>query len=610
MTRPTQRLDWVADPLDSKAVRCKWYGAGWHYTLVWGDGASERVLFWQPPVKHAYPTVGNYTIVARSDLHEDYTASVVVTLRDYLRPPLSVQLVEGTRNRVRLTLPHVAEPVRFEVDWGDGQVTEHGASDTDPEHEYPDNFAGRPTILVRDMPARRTNSIVGPDMPEPPPPESDARMQFRTTKGKPDWTGVLELFGFPPRTTVDLGPAGNRNMTPPGTVTTDGNGYASREYTLLDDTWQFDDWWQVYARWTDPTTKRWRQKFLPIQWCEYAGGPYDDPTQLGPCWKPVISGKGTARNPCNEFPLLVDWDIAAPQVITLYTATPGPIGDWNVDWGNGVTQSAPAANGLLRVTHDYGQIKNVWVTVTRPDGRVARRRLRQMEPRFETWTDGSLAIFWQYEQHINEPPCALKDCDPYTVVRIDAGDGRPLQQRARPSLHCPDRSGNGISYGAPGEYRIAVYAPMSATRYGTHVQKTRGIGEGEFEIKADEPAPNPLSQTFHVGNIAQPGRYTAQFRITNNSDRPVPWLLEFTLAPPAVLADVQSWVGTATKHDLGDGRWRVTCDQPARARDPFPVEITVDPCGNPRMWPADVRLEPAPTDPQSTPDSNESHTDD
>lgn len=601
MTKPTSRLNWLPDPVNPLALRAAWVGAGWHYTLEWGhltdsgEPAQDAMMWWDPPVYHLYPRAGRFTLIGRPGLPNSSPVSTVVTLRTKLKPEPRFELLEDGRS-VRASLERHDDDVRYRIDWGDHTVTEHDVNDLAPVHQYSPGI-GKPTITVHDLPAKRQATFVGPEIPEPPPPEAEPRMQFRTTTGKPEWMGMLELFGFPPRTTVDLGPAGSYTydglggqLTPPGQVTTDANGYASREYKLLEDKWQFDDWWQVYARWTDPTTQRWRQMWLPIQWCEYAGGPGDDPTEVGPCWRPIVGGEGTPRNPCNQFPLLVDWDIPAPHVITLFTATPGPQGDWSVDWGDGTTETVAAPEGRLRATRNYGGIKNVWVTVTRPDGRVARRRLRQMEPRFETWKDGSLAIFWQYEEHINEPPCTLKDCDPYTVVRIDSGDGRPLQQRARPSLHCPERSGNGISYAAPGTYQVAVYAPMSVTRYGTHVQKTRGHGEGEFEIREEQPAPNPLTQTFHVGDTTKPGRYTARFEITNSAEGPVPWQLEFTLAAPAVLADVQSWVGTATKHDLGGGRWRITCDAPARPRDPFPVEITVQPCGNPRIWPTGITL--------------------
>lgn len=598
MTRPTSRFEWWPDPLNPHAIRALWVGAGWHYTLEWGhvgsDGkpATDAVMFWEViPKHHVYPQAGRYTLIGRPGLPHANPVSADITLRNTLKPEAAFELL-GDQRSVRATLERHDELVRYRIEWGDGTVTEHDVNDLTPAHEYPAGF-GTPKITVHDLPARRQATFVGPEIPDPPDRESDPRMQFRTTKGKPDWLGELELFGFPPNTAVELGPAGSSSggYTPPGTVTTDGSGYASREYKLLDDLWLFDDWWQVYARWTDPVTKRWRQMWLPIQWCEYAGGPSDDPTKVGPCWQP-----STPRIPCNQFPLLVDWEIAAPHVITLYTATPGPPGDWQVDWGDGTTETVAAPEGRLRVTRDYGGIRNVWVTVTRPDGRVARRRLRQMQPRFETWNDGSLAIFWQHEEHANvkEPPCNLKDCDPYTVVRIDSGDGRPLQQRARPSLHCPDSSGNGISYAAPGTYQIAVYAPMSVTRYGTHEQKTRGHGEGEFDIREDRPAPHPLTQSFHVGQTSQRGSYTAWFVITNPSDAAVPWELEFTLDAPAVLSEVSCWRGEATKTDLGAGRWRITGTTPVPSRDTTRLDITVDPCGDPRVWPTAISLPPAP----------------
>ncbi|WP_367139620.1 hypothetical protein [Saccharothrix sp. HUAS TT1] len=584
MTKPTSRLDWFPDPTDPLAVRAAWFGAGWHYTLEWGDGTRDRLLFWQPPRRHVYPAPGRYTAVATAELAHSKPVSMQVVLRPTLTPQAGFELIPDT-TRVRATLEHHDEQVLYRVDWGDGRVSQHDVHDLAPEHEYLPGI-GTPTITVVDVPARRTGRFTGPEIPDPPLPESGPRTEWRLTT--PLGSGRLDLHGFPAHTTVELGRAGwGSGSTPPGTVVTDAHGRAARDYTLwpTNAPW-LDDWQSIHVRWTDPDNGRFRQRWQPVQVCEWLGGPKHDDTV---CQEPNPSQRNSPRNPCNELPLTVDWEIGSPQIVTL-TCAPAVDGTWTVEWGDDVTDQVPVQRGgFFTATHDYGRLREVWPKVTDPRGRVGRRRLRQIRPKPRTWTDGSLAIFQEWEQHVAD--CAyLGYCDPYSVMRVDCGDGRPLAQVHRPSLVCPDRSGNGFSYAAPGSYLVTIHGPMSEPVTYTHVQKTKsGLGEAEFPIR--EPA-NPLTQTFHVGDVSKPDRYTAWFEITNSATEPVPWRLDFTLAAPARLADVRSWVGTASVTDLGGGKWRITCDTPARPRDPFRVEITVEPCGSPRVWPADIHLSP------------------
>lgn len=575
MTKPTSELYWRPDPVSGRAIWAKWVGASWHYRLDFGDGHAVNLAFWQPPVKHGYAQPGTYTMAATPDLPGGTPVRTQVTVRSTREPEATFTLIDGT-TRVRATLGRVADPVRYLIEWGDGTSSEHGAGDWNPEHSYSAGF-GTPTITVHDQPARRTAQFTGPDIPDPVP--SGPRTHW-TPLPDEGW-GRLTLVGFPANTTIELGRGGE---TGPGSVTTDASGSASRAYQLWVPRFKFDEWRSIYVRWTDPDTKLFRQMWQPVQICEWIGGPKH--AFPGCCWYPQPDEREFPRNPQNEFPITLDWATGAPHRVTV-TVDPAENGRYQIAWEDSVQETVTVANGVLEETHDYGSIRDVWVIITAPSGKVARRRLRQIKPLPRTWTDGSLAIFQEYEEHSNTLG-VVKACDPYGVIRADLGDGRPLVQFHRPSGVCPDRAGNGFSYAAPGNYQVTMYGPMSKPVTYIHQQKMRDHrGQGDYIIRHD--ALNSLSQTFHVNELKTTW-YSAWFTITNTADQPTPWTLEFTLDQPAVLKDVSSWRGTATKHDLGQGRWRITCDQPAPANDSVRLDITVDPCSDPRIWPENTQV--------------------
>lgn len=586
MTRPTSYLSWIADPADAHAVRVRWVGAPWHYTIHWGDGTTDRVLFWQGAKKHTYPKRGTYTVTCIADIHEELTISDKITVRDTLKPKAVFELIEGTRT-VAATLALVDLPIGYEVQWGDGRVTEHNEHDLGPQHEYPAGI-GTPLITVVDRPARRVGVFEGPQIPDDDPePEPKPRTVWRATSSH--GAGRLELFGLPPSHSVELGGAGYGDYrTPPATITTDGNGRARRDYTLWNPKhpWM-DDWLSIPVRWLDPGSGRWRQLFQPVQICEWIGGPRANPNK-GTCWEPYSFGEGHARHPCNDIPLTIDWELGAPYRITVRSA-PAENGTWTVRWTSGGTpETVEVTRGFFEASHDYGSNQKVWIVVTDPSGAKARRLLRPLEPRFEVWKGDTLAIFQKYRNHTENPCERGSDCDPYQVMRLDAGDGRPLAEVMVPAFVCPDRSGNGLEWASPGTYEVRLYAPMTDTISHPHQVRTRsGRGDSEFPIKQDVYPPTLVSQTFHVGAL-NPTSYTGWFEIKSESTQDQPWTLEFTLDAPALLADIYCWRGTATKHDLGGGRWRITCDQNVKAGDPTKLDITVDPCGSPRVYPSDV----------------------
>lgn len=592
MTRPTERLLWVPDPLSGLALRAKWVGAPWHYTIEWGDGTSERVTFYQPPVRHQYSAPGRYQLVVRSDLNTEHTLAETVTVRAAITPHATFTLIPGSTS-VRAELERLDEHVRYRIEWGDGRTTEHTAEDLAPVHEYLPG-TGAPRITLTDLPARRSASFIGPQIPDPPDPEPAPRSSWRITN--PQGTGVLELHGFPAHTRVDLGRGGGwPESTPAGSVTTDASGYASRDYTLwgTPEYGWLDDWRSISIRWTDPDTGRFRQMWQPVQWCEWQG--VRATPNEGCCWHPFSFGKGSPRNPYNDFALWLDWEIGTPYRVAVLSSQV-PNGRWRIEWEPGVVEEFDVAGNHFRVEHDYGSNRDVWIVVTAPDGATARRRLRQVQPIFETWKDGSLAIFQAYENH-GQQLGEVRDCDPYSVMRVDAGDGRPIDQMHRPSFVCPDRSGNGLRYAKPGRYRVIVYAPMSEPVSYVHDQAARGAGvEAEFDIRDEEVRRVArLEQTFHVGALHE-NSYTAWFEISTPGSEPVPWQIEFTLDEPARLAGAECWRGEVTVTELGQGRTRITGQQPLTPGEATRLDITVDPCGQLRVWPTDVAVHsPAPS---------------
>lgn len=90
---------------------------------------------------------------------------------------------------------------------------------------------------------------------------------------------------------------------------------------------------------------------------------------------------------------------------------------------------------------------------------------------------------------------------------------------------------------------------------------------------------------FHVGALKD-----GWFEVRNPHDEPAPFGLVFELAAPAVLAEVDSWGGTASAHPLGPGRWRIDHDRPVPPQGSVRVDITVRPCGDPRRWPTNVQV--------------------
>lgn len=569
MTRPTSRLEWWPDVRDPHAIRARWIGAPWHYTLEWGhlgeDGkpATDSVMFWQViPVRHAYPKGGRYTLIGRPGLTNSTPTSVVVTLRDKLNLEATFELLDDGRS-VKATLERHDDNVRYQIEWGDGRTTEHDVHDLAPVHEYPWGL-GKPKIKVTDLPARRTATFTGPEIgPQPGPHVIDGFYFDHTPSEENPRRFTLRGGGLEPGDEITWYPW---HVSWYRDVVADTNGQIHDTIDIPASYWSDWDVWRSYTV----------------------------STPTGRVHVPLHAPRAVAGEPDVTYQIHVDGD---PKKVEI-SATPAMLGSHDINFGDGKSTTVEVTALPLRARHTYTGSGPYTVTVTLPDGRTATGRVQATHPCPPCYNEnypGRCAIDWW----ITGNWCGRcgGDSDAYAPVMIDNGF-HPPHQLHKTCEGSPWHTGYGYGGFPAGwytfEYRTALEPAANHQVYIAKTSKIKRPGGAwieENDVKGDYPPPsNPLTQTFHVGETSTPGRYTARFQITNNGDVEVPWQLDVTLAAPAVLADVQSWVGTATKTDLGGGRWRITCDRPARVKDPWPVEITVDPCGDPRVWPTEVSL--------------------
>ena len=268
-----------------------------------------------------------------------------------------------------------------------------------------------------------------------------------------------------------------------------------------------------------------------------------------------------------------------------------------------------------------------------PDPREARQvRARWVgAPALHTiyWGDGSSdrVLPWQgARQHVYAEPGR------YEATAVAATAATAATVVVRPSTELPVRA----ELAAPNRVRLTLpdliepdwlieWGDGTATRHAdTTAEHTYPWGHGLTRITVTdrpgrrrarltgptigaEPEPDPepdaglLRDGFwwehvggrdgvlHVGALND-GWYDGWFEVRNPHDEPAPFGLVFELAAPAVLAEVDSWGGTASAHPLGPGRWRIDHDRPVPPRGSVRVDITVRPCGDPRRWPTNVQV--------------------
>lgn len=541
-------LLWWADPVDPLAVWAICPTAHAPYTLYWDDGASTRMAASSAPIRHTYSQPDQYLLVAITP--QAATADVVVRGER----ADTVFTLDSDERTVTAALPPLPEPVLYQVDWGDGTVTKHDATDLSPAHTYRIGF-GSPTITVTDVPARWTTRYTGPTISGVP------RIVFRPDPSKRG-IGRIDLAGLPPGVTLAM--ENNRDFkkawSDPVDVGPDGT--AAFDLTLW--TWPSSDWWR-WARvtWTDPDTHEPRQLTQHMRICEWTTDQYGHCA----CYQ-------------NQIPITIDWDTDHPYVITA-TAAPIPPGDYTISWGDGhTTPYTVREEQRLDATHDYGSNQCAWISITGPPG-TGHRFVRPLPIQSIEDTDYGPVLWWAIET--GEPGTV----DPYRPVRIDPGDGRwPIIDTLAPSVDPQYKCGTGWNYaGGAGTWTSRISAPMTDEFEFTYTQyMDRGYGGTDYDIPPDRLT---LSWQFVVGTVTDTS-YTGSFTLAKTTAYPGDWYMEFRLGPGETLTDAGPHIIT----DLGDLWWRITGTVPVPGFDKLQFDIRVEPATKPPVFPLDVRTVP------------------
>lgn len=346
--KPVPRLDWSPDAADPLAVRLKWLGSGWHYTIKWGDGSEDRVLWYDPPKRHRYEAEGTYQVVCVSDLHAEWTISGEVTVRAFKTPEATAVHVGGGLVRLDITDPGV--PVLHRITWGDGTgAVEYGAGMLAPTHQYALG-SPQPTITIVDVPARRTTKVAGP----PIPPEPVGK--------RPEWS--FHPTYLPPQNhskpTSIQGSFHGRNLKP-------GTEYEVRM------SWSSSP--DNYARATSDAQGRVECVIASeTGWTVQSGqfyGPYrhffayetSDPA--GTFTRIPLVNRQDGLAPVTWY---YTFDPVDPWRLYLSVQSPQR-GEYTVDWGDGNTETVPCDGLVCAAAHQYDRsVSGATITVTAPDG--------------------------------------------------------------------------------------------------------------------------------------------------------------------------------------------------------------------------------------------------
>lgn len=534
--KPASEVIWSPDALHPHGAWLRWAGSGWHYTIHWGDGATDRVTSWDKSVRHVYDAAGTYTAVCVSDLHHDWTAAASITVRDQTTVAAAVSLVEPGSNQVRADLARVPDPVRYRIGWGDGTVTEHDGNDLAPVHQYawdtPD-----PSITVMDVPARRQTRLTGPSIgPAPDPPVDGFYLEYvDAASGSRRFR--LRGGGIPPGETVTWYP---NTMAWYRDLTADESGTVTDEIDIPNGI----------------------NEYLDYRWLSFGIVGSSVPRQYIPVHPPRAE-IGLADL---TYQINVDGD---PSTLE-FSASPAMLGTHRIDYGDGTTATIDVQTLPLRARHTYAAgTEEVTATVTLPDGRTAKRRVTgytPADPCFNHYYPGSCTVCWFFSgwpEH-NCPPGGYRGSEEYSPVLIDNGYHPP---------HVVHRPENGsawhvaFGYTMPvGQYNFqytttftsAVDHPIAITKAGPKYLDRPPV---ELVLLPEvEPGADAAITAWFGDTTEWDGGYSGHFHITNHTGSPVPWKIEFTLPAPARLREV--WPATASMTDLGEGRWRIWSTHP------------------------------------------------
>lgn len=558
MTRPAPEIVWDPDPDDAHTVWAVGRGLGWHYTLYWGDG-TQRDMTWQSQaVPKTYTVPGTYSVVAVSSLHSTWTASAEVAVREFTSPPTPGSSLDG--RAVTLTMPDVADPVRWRVAWGDGVTSEHTGRTA--EHDYPWGF-GAPQITVTDLPSRRSVRFTGPEIgPEPPPPPAGYQgfcFEFLDNDGNRR-RFALHGGGLPAGEEVTFYASASQLWF--RTLTADAAGEV-HDTVDVDIPYGDTDMWWSYA--VSTTTRG--LVFVPLR---------------GPAFE-----RGDPQ---------VTYQLSAGDTRTIeFTAHPPLAGEYHVDYGDGHDETVHVEKVPLLTSHRYGGSGTQFeVTVTFPDGRVATRTVtgsNPCPPCFNPHYPGSCTVGW-YITGGYCGACGQNGGEHFSPVEIRD------HYHAAARVHLPDNPGGSgwhNVYGFGGftagqytfDYRTALQPPWSHPvtigKSGTRRHRRT------IELYPIDDETQHLTAWFGLDE-AWDGGYRGTFHVHNHTSTEVRgWHVEFSLADPAVLRD--AWPD-AELVELGQGRWRITSTRTMAAGTDAAVTARVEPPGKTRQFPDDIQASP------------------
>ncbi|HLT10302.1 MAG TPA: cellulose binding domain-containing protein [Micromonosporaceae bacterium] len=559
--KPAPMLQWSPDASDPLAVWARWFGAPGSYTMKWGDGTEDRMATWQPPKKHVYASAGTYQATCIADLHAEWTISTDITVRAALVPQASFALVAPGSNQVRATLGPVAAPVRYQIDWGDHIVTEHGANDLAPVHEYAWNTTA-PAIVVRDVPARRLGRFTGPDIgPVPTPTVLDGFFLEYVSEDADHRRFRLRGGGLAPGATATWYP---HHLSWFREVTADANGEVTDEVDIRRGTTaDMDDRWLSFGIVGDTVPRQ----YIPVHPKRAAAGAADLTYQIDP---------------------------ANPHTLT-FSATPPMLGEHMIDFGDGVQTTVDVQALPMKVKHTYTQTADITATVTLPDGRTAVRGVHgytPAEPCFNHYYPGSVSVTWLFNGWPEHgcPAGGRRGIDGYTPVIIDNGYHVPHQ------IHRPDnRDGWHIyfGYGMPVGTHVFDYTstflpttehPVTVTKAAFRRLQPPPVEEG---ILLD---PNAEVTAWFGDVVEWDGGYSGKFFVTNHTDAPVGWSVDFTIDAPAVVREV--WPDSVELVQVSDTAWRLKSTQPLGTGAQIEVGVRIEPPGEPDQFPRDITAAP------------------
>src|SRR5690606_28026744 len=232
-----------------------------------------------------------------------------------------------------LTLPAVPLPRAWEIDWGDGTVTQHETAAA-PSHTYPWGF-GAPELRVTDLPSRRSVRFTGPEIGAEPQPEPSKYAGFH-------FEYLKRVSGRKRRFFVHGG-----GLKPDTLVTAErASGFQKHEFIANRDG-EVHEYLDLNADTDDATGSKWEQ------WYTYAFTYTDRSGNQRREYVPLHAPR--AERDERALPYVPDPD----DVQTIeFVPFPAQLGEHHIQFGDGSSETHTATTLPLRVRHRYSGSSN------------------------------------------------------------------------------------------------------------------------------------------------------------------------------------------------------------------------------------------------------------